>query len=328
MRTTQADHGNERPAGQGTRRLVLVSGPGRTGTSTFAGSLAKLGYVVPPPVLRPNAANPRGYFEPRWVIGFHNRILTRSSTHAMDSRPWAADLIHQAIEAEPFQDELTSWLDKAFESASQLVIKDPRAFWARELWTEASKAVGAKASVVTMLRHPAEVLGSRDTHYDADRPAKARAVQLTRNLFGWINSSLINELTSRNQRRAFLQYEDLIGDWRSALASVDRALDLGLPSEQLDGREHAIDSFIDPTLHRVKVTWDGLLLPDYVRELAQEVWDVFSRDHDNLNLGPDRYEEFDTLRATYRRRFDDAIALGTDVINTRVPGRWNGSKAG
>ena len=56
-------------------RLVIVVGSGRSGTSTVAGTLKYLGLRVPPPEIAPNETNPRGFFEPRWVVDFHKREL-------------------------------------------------------------------------------------------------------------------------------------------------------------------------------------------------------------------------------------------------------------
>ena len=60
------------------RRALLVSGAGRSGTSTVAGSLALLGLYIPQPEVEADSTNPRGFFESRWVVDFHKRQLDRS----------------------------------------------------------------------------------------------------------------------------------------------------------------------------------------------------------------------------------------------------------
>lgn len=54
------------------RTLVLVVGTGRSGTSLLTGIVRELGYSVPQPELNPNETNPRGFNEPRWVVGFQS----------------------------------------------------------------------------------------------------------------------------------------------------------------------------------------------------------------------------------------------------------------
>lgn len=126
------------------RRLVLVSGVGRSGTSTVAGALKYLGYHIPPPELPANEANPRGYFEPRWVINFHKRLLRRAGVQTMDGRPDAPDLVAAALRAPVFRTQLQEWLTDAFAQQPHLVIKDPRAFWARDLWLDVASGLGAE----------------------------------------------------------------------------------------------------------------------------------------------------------------------------------------
>ncbi len=301
------------------RKLVIVSGAGRSGTSTVAGSLAHLGYVVPPPELKANAANPRGYFEPTWAISFHKRLLTKASIHTMDARPWAGDLVEKAAASGTFQQQLTSRLEQAFEAGDHLVVKDPRAFWARRLWLEAARVAGAQTSFLTMLRHPAEVIGSRDTYYGSKKDEDERIARLIRNLAGWVNATLVNERTSRGHTRAFVRYGDLLSDWRSALSAVDTALGLGLPESQLSSSTHAIDEFIDPSLHRVRVTWDDLRLPSTMQGVAQGVWDLLaSEGRASLDVDEAAVGELDRAADHYRRLFIEAVALATDEINTRT----------
>ena len=46
------------------KRVVVVAGSGRSGTSTIAGVLKSVGLRIPPPEVPGNRTNPRGFFEP------------------------------------------------------------------------------------------------------------------------------------------------------------------------------------------------------------------------------------------------------------------------
>ena len=54
--------------------LVLVTGTGRSGTSTISGTLHHLGLAVPGPFLGANKSNPKGFFESTWAVEFHQKI--------------------------------------------------------------------------------------------------------------------------------------------------------------------------------------------------------------------------------------------------------------
>ena len=92
----------------GPRTLVVVSGAGRSGTSTMAGALKMLGLHVPQPEIPPNDANPRGYFEPAWVVDFHKRALKSSHVRTNDARPYAWDVAHSDLDG--VRAELDTWM--------------------------------------------------------------------------------------------------------------------------------------------------------------------------------------------------------------------------
>ena len=67
-------------------RLVLVTGSGRSGTSSVAGTLKRLGLHVPQPEVPADEKNPRGYYEPMWVTEFHKRVLNPVPVRTIDTR--------------------------------------------------------------------------------------------------------------------------------------------------------------------------------------------------------------------------------------------------
>ena len=68
-------------------RLVLVTGSGRSGTSTVAGALKRLGLHIPQPEVATDERNPRGYYEPLWVAEFHKGLLNPIPVRTIDTRP-------------------------------------------------------------------------------------------------------------------------------------------------------------------------------------------------------------------------------------------------
>ena len=70
------------------------------------------------------------------------------------------------------------------------------------------------------------------------------------------------------RRRAFIRYDDLLADWRTALDRVSDQLDLGLPLDE----DRGLDAFLDPGMRRSQLTWDDIVLPDWLRDLAEDAW--------------------------------------------------------
>jgi hypothetical protein len=292
--------------------LVLVTGTGRSGTSTVAGSLHHLGLTVPGPFLGANKSNPKGFFESRWAVLFHHQLTRGTGIDDFDSRPHAFERSQQAITPER-RTQLVEWLRERANEGSQIVVKDPRSVWAQKLWKEAAAEVGLDIRYLSMLRHPAEVVGSRATYYAKKADEAQRRRYEIASLARWLNNSLLSERETRGERRTFVLYTALLDDWRSALAKVRDDLGLTYNSDLDPGQPHPVDEFIDPDLRRVRVTWDDMDVPTELRELTDAVWEDLLR----LREGGDEAslaDDLDELAVRYARLFNDSVAIAHDAV--------------
>ncbi|MDN5746329.1 MAG: sulfotransferase family protein, partial [Nocardioidaceae bacterium] len=105
--------------------LVLVTGTGRSGTSSVAGMLHHLGVAVPGPYLGANDSNPKGFFESRWAVRFHNDLCKRAGVNIVDNRPGASDLVEAVFTARD-RNRLAKFLKDRTTDCTQVVVKDPR----------------------------------------------------------------------------------------------------------------------------------------------------------------------------------------------------------
>lgn len=299
-------------------RLVVVAGSGRSGTSSVAGVLKQLGLAVPQPEVEGNRSNPRGFFEPRWVVDFQRSLLRRAQVRLSDARPEALAAT-AAVGADPHaREQLRSWLADQLVHAPELVVKDPRSSWFLPMWRDVAETTGAVPGFVMMLRHPAEVVGSKAEYYKNKGAGHGRRqVQITR-LAGWLNVCLFAEELTRGSRRVFLRYTDLLDDWRPQLRVAAAALDLSLRNGWDDARSAAVDAFLDPDLHRVHTGWADIDVPTALRDLAEEAWlllDVLVGAPDD----PAARAGLDAVRARYVAMYADAEALVQSTIDAPAP---------
>jgi hypothetical protein len=249
------------------RRLVLVVGVGRSGTSLLAGVLGQLGLHIPQPEVRADTTNPKGFGEPRWVVDFHRRLMQERRVLVFDARPVAAWEATRAASADAgTRDELRAWLGDQLGQAETVVVKDPRSGWFLPLWTETARDLDTATSFVTMLRHPSEILASARRSYGDWQSDASRAA-------AWINVMLETERATRGERRAFVRYEDLLGDWAREVARVGEEADVPPLAGLERGAHPDVDEFVDPSLHRSRIGWDDHQVPERVRDMADEVWD-------------------------------------------------------
>lgn len=297
-------------------RLLMVTGPGRSGTSAVTGALSQLGVHVPPPLVDWNRSNKKGFFETRWVVDFQREVLKAAHTYEFDGDPRAPRRIARATDAGT-QDELTGWLREATAGHHQLVIKDPRSVWLHALWQQAADDCKITLCYLTMLRHPTEVVGSRSTYYGTSKdPRKARDYAISK-VAGWINVSLLNERQTRGHGRAFLRYTDLLADWRSAIGGVRDAVGLEFNVDLTPGEAHPVDEFISPDLHRIRTGWEELDVPEGLQAIAEETWAACGRLADG-GEDAELTAVFDELTERYARTYRDAAAITSDTRDSAV----------
>jgi hypothetical protein len=148
-----------------------------------------------------------------------------------------------------------------------VVIKDPRLLWFLPLWNQVGSELDAAVHVVTMLRHPAEVVNSKLNWYPNVKLVEANRVA------GWLNTMLFTERATREYRRAFVRFDDLLEDWTQQIARISAQLDV-LSLVNARARDQAsADSVVDRSLYRSKATWENLDVPEGLVRLAEQVWE-------------------------------------------------------
>lgn len=296
---------------------MLVTGTGRSGTSTMAGTLEALGMHVPGPVRPPDHSNPRGFFESKWVVDFHNRLLDRARAHTMDGDPGTATRARRSVNRD-VREELDAFLQKALADHDDLVVKDPRTAWFIPLWTRIAEARKVRVTFTTMLRHPAEAVGSRTVAWSvSENPERVRSRQIA-NLAGWVNVNLLNERRTRGRKRAFVRYDDLLSDWRTTMTSVGQRLKLPYDLDPADPTPHAVDEFIDPQLRHVQVRWDELDVPRSLSEIAERTWQAMQAFVEPRGETAEARARLNELRTEYDALYSDARAIALDATRASV----------
>lgn len=302
------------------RRLVLVVGVGRSGTSLMAGILGQVGFHIPQPEVKANETNPRGFGEPRWVVDFHRRLMGKARVTVFDARPAAWARTREASDKEEVERELRDWVASQLAEADAVVVKDPRIGWYLPLWERCAGELDVPTSLVTMLRHPGEILASARKSYGTWQTDASRAAS-------WLNVMLETEHATRAARRVFVRYEDLLGGWRGEAARIGEELDLPLIKGLDSERAAKVDEFVDPSLHRNRGGWEGLDVPASVRELADRVWQQLELLADPAADATAVAAELDSARAAYAELYGEAEAIAQSSVTAVKPRRGKGAKA-
>ena len=116
------------------------------------------------------------------------------------------------------------------------MIKEGRITLLSDLWFDAARSAGFNVGAVIALRHPQEVIASTAAHIRA-------SPELTSAL--WLKYTLTAERYTRDVPRVFVEYANLLEDWRREMSRISSHLGIDLNTRD----EGAIDEFLSRDLH-------------------------------------------------------------------------------
>lgn len=297
-------------------KWVIITGSGRSGTSSVGGTLKRLGLHIPQPEVEADDKNPRGYYEPAWLAALLKNFMDPIPVRTIDSRPTAPRVAMEALAETDIEDQLRGWLRDLLVHP-QVAIKDTRAYWVYEVFVRLADELGAELTSLTMLRHPTEVVRSRETAYLSGQSKQFRQERETTNVAAWMNAAFETERVTRQHARAFVRYPDLRSDWRSAMARAGDQLGLTYNADLTTGEHHPVDDFIDAGLFRSRVTWDDIDVAPALKEMAEQVWTAMNvlvdSPHDEQAIAG-----LERLREEYVELYSFASAMAQDERTAQV----------
>jgi hypothetical protein len=229
------------PAGQsGTAArpvALFVMGVPRSGTSALTRVLSLCGATLPTGLAGADPRNPRGYWEPRASLHLNNTILRRHGSAVFDtSLRLQEDGAFDAEEKAACITKIGAFLS-TLPAAPLVLIKDLQITLLSSVWFEAARLAGFDIAVVIAVRHPQEVIASGASGFLAS-PELASAL--------WLKFNLLAERDTRALPRVFVEYANLLDDWRREVTRISAALGIDLNTRD----EGAIEEFLTPDLHR------------------------------------------------------------------------------
>lgn len=225
-------------SGAPARPVVLfVMGAPRSGTSALTRVLSLCGAALPAKMAGADRNNQRGYWEPRESIHLNNKIVRRHNSTAFDpSLRLQEDGAFGAEEKAACIAEIGKFF-ATLPTAPVVVVKDGHVTLLSDLWFEAARQAGFDIAVVIAVRRPQESI-----------PSGAAAFHIPTELGSpvWLKYSLLSERVTRDLPRVFVDYANLLDDWRQEVKRISVALGVEFTNRD----EGAIDDFLTPDLHR------------------------------------------------------------------------------
>lgn len=219
--------------------VILIIGVGRSGTSALTRVLSLCGCALPQRLVGAMEINQKGSWEPVDIWKMNHKFMMQHGTQYTDPTLRLQEAQLDAHESEEYIRSVQTCLVERSDEPGPLLIKQPDITEFMELWIEAARRVSVKLKVIIPIRHPSEVFSSMaSAHW-------LKSIELSNSF--WLKRNLLAERHSRNLPRLFVDYANLMSDWRNEVGRVSRILSINL-----DPNEVAIDQFLTSDLHRNK----------------------------------------------------------------------------
>lgn len=256
------------------RRMSIVLGMHRSGTSALSGMLAQVGLAAPKDALGSTENNLLGYWESEALVLSADAYIESSDSHWSRLYGWPDNWASRSSSLNWIQDYLHK-IHKVFDCRRHIILKDPRLCILIEAFIPCLSRPIAVVDFLLMLRSPVEVVMSLCC---AEKIDAASALHL------WIGSVLRSERVSRFYPRRIFTYSQLLESPKAVLESCCSLWGLN----QSDFSSEEARSFIRPSLHRQKLNLirqsflqdnPGLAAP---LQLAEEIYSLFG-DHNEID---------------------------------------------
>lgn len=218
------------------KQLIFVIGMCRSGSSALTRTVSLCGANLPQRLLGCGRGNPKGHWEPLDALELNDRILFENGANWYDPTLRLQSGIKLRNEKrEQYLEMIRGFLDGCTVQ-QLLVIKEPRITALTEFWFEAARRAGIGMKIIIPLRHPNEVAASLATRDGL--PFELSGVL-------WLKYNLLAERQSRLLPRVFVEYSNLLGNWRREITRINAGLSLDL----CDPDTGAIDEFLSEDLY-------------------------------------------------------------------------------
>jgi hypothetical protein len=235
-----------------TRRVIVVLGMDRAGTSLLANVLQALGGRLGDDLMAANEFNARGYFESNDIVALHDQIL------AVLGLSWSTPKFLVRLETDwwrqpalaSLRNQLATNLERRLAGEAPFVFKDPRTARLLPLWKDIFSELAIEPVYVLSFRHPNAVAQSLFRRDGID-PLRVELLWLERYVDCWLHA--------RGRIIAIVNYDDWFQAPEKTVRRLGKALRPVLPSSLADV-DRVVHEIIGPELrHHTASGGDGIL---------------------------------------------------------------------
>ena len=291
------------------RTAVVVLGTPRSGASAMAGMLARLGCDLPAIEMPATALESHGFYKANKVYALNHTIMTAANTDWQDWRPFYENWSRTPAEQD-FTKQATDVFEQEFGTSSLFVLKDPHLCRLVPLWHKVLKQAGCTPAFVMFYRNPMEVAASLE---------ERNKLPVSTGLMVWLRYVLDAEAAVRGLNRSFVNFANLLQDWKQEVDKIEKDLDLTFPARSQEGNAD-IDAFLTVDLKHYTHKMTDLVGETQILFWVRETFAILERWATHPETAQD-HETLEHINREFSKSVDayDVLDYQTDPLNTPQP---------
>ena len=321
-------------------KALLVLGMHRSGTSSVAGVLCKLGGTAPRTLFGAFDSNPKGHWESEEIFRLNDRILESVGSSWADWRTIPASF-SSSKHAKDFRTKAIKTFKSEYQNGKLPIVKDPRICRLMPFWADVMKALDLDIHIVTPLRPP----------LDTARSLEARnGIPIVVGVHIWLRYVLDAEFASRGMPRTIFTWAEFLEDWQMITGRIagDAGIDWPISPEQAaaeiddfltnDLRHHTSEFEQHPHVHAwATSTYDAMVglskeeqpelhaQLDHIRKSMDETSDLighFYSEYSEINRLKSTERDLKKAADSYEATIASYQAL-TDQYTSEIEQHWS-----
>lgn len=244
-------------------RIIIVLGMHRSGTSVITRALQALGVSLGDHLIGGvEGDNDKGFWEDLDFHGMNERLLSKSGS-AWDrlskvdvQKFYGSEFASERIDA-------AAILKQKMYGVDVFAFKDPRTAVTLPFWQCVLEDMGIEPTYVVAVRNPMEIAASLSRRDGFDQ---VKSLQL------WLKHTYSAVKHTEGLQRVIVRYEDVVDDPETQLSRIARALDLKMPSAGSEAMQTYTKEFLDPALHRNRISARELGRSDNVPDVVEDLF--------------------------------------------------------
>jgi len=261
---------------------IFILGMHKSGTSAVTRVVNLLGVKIGENLLAPAEDNQAGYWEQKDVIQIHQDLLESQGADWHDTLPLPNGWV-DAPAAQKALSDLRALVRAQFKADPFWTVKDPRISLFLPLWTNLADELDFTPKVLFAVRNPLEVAASLEAR---DRIPEDSA------LLSWLHYTLMGEIQSRGVKRAFVDYAQLLNNWKPVMEEAGKRIGVAWP-KNLDSAAPEIEAFLRKDLRHYTLPQDGIRETSLFRSWCKEIYQELRQ---ACKTGELKTEVFDRIR--------------------------------